>query len=145
MASKKHLVMMNGINKMANEAENGTENVIVLSSQQSDQGEKISVHRRKIGSVTIFDVTETELTILEKGTDASVWLNFFIATLSIGVSFFVSLLTAEWSNSISLTRIIFICITVIMFLAAIICFVFWKREQGQHKETIMKIRERSIQ
>lgn len=137
--------MVDEIKLVANEAENGKERVSSFNTQQGEQGEKISVHRRKIGSVTIFDVTETELTILEKGTDASVWLNFFIATLSIGASFLVSLFTAEWGEGVSFTKVVFVCVTIIMFLATVVCFVFWKRGRGQHKETIKTIRERSFQ
>lgn len=129
----------------ASEAENGNERAKAIAPHQNEQGEKIEVRRRKIGSVTIFDVTETELIILEKGSDASVWLNFFIATISIGASFLVSLLTAEWSGVLSLTQVVFICLTIIMFLAAVVCFVFWRRGRGQHKETIKSIRERTIQ
>lgn len=137
--------MIDEIKQMANEAENGKERVNPFNTHQGEQGEKISVQRRKIGSVTIFDVTEAELTILEKGTDASIWLNFFIATLSIGVSFLVSLLTAEWNEDVSFIRVVFVCVTIIMFLAALVCFVFWRRGRGQHKETIKTIRQRSIQ
>lgn len=137
--------MAEGIKQVAIEAENGTERVKNSAPHQSEQGEKIRVRRRKIGSVTIYDVTETELTILEKGTDASVWLNFFIATVSIGASFLVSLLTAEWGEELSLIQVVFICLTIIMFLAAVVCFVFWRRGRGQHKETIKTIKERTIQ
>ena len=128
------------------EAENGSERIKRDLPHQGEQGEKIDVKRRKIGAVTIYDVTEAELTILEKGTEVSVWLNFLIGTVSIAVSFLVSLLTVEWDNTkVSLTQIVFICITIIMFLSAVACFVFWRRGRGQHQETIKVIRERTIQ
>lgn len=133
------------ITQVAIEAENGAERAKRYTPHQSDQGEKIEVRRRKIGSVTIYDVTESELIILEKGTDASIWLNFFIATLSIGTSFFVSILTVDWGEEMSLTQIVFICVTIIMFLCAIICLAFWKNTKGQHEATIKTIRERTIQ
>ena len=142
---KRIFSMADQIKQDAIEAENGADRIKVIAPHQSEQGEKISVKRRKIGSVTIYDVTETELTILEKGTDASVWLNFFIATVSIGASFLVSLLTAEWGNILSLTQVVFICLTIIMFMAAVVCFVFWIRGRGQHKKTIKTIKERTIQ
>lgn len=127
------------------EAENGIERGKPMQSHQSDNGEKIDVRRRKIGSVTIYDVTETELAILENGTDTSVWLNFLIGTGGIAVSFLISLLTVEWGEAISITRIVFICVTIIMFLASIVCFVFWRRGRGQHKATINTIKQRTLQ
>lgn len=128
------------------EAENGAERIKRDYVHQGEQGEKIDVKRRKIDAVTIYDVTESELMILEKGTEASVWLNFFIGTVSIAVSFLVSLLTVEWDKAtVSLTQIVFICITIIMSISAVACFVFWRRGRGQHQETIKIIRERTIQ
>lgn len=128
------------------EAESGSERIKRDFPHQGEQGEKIDVKRRKLGAVTIYDVTESELTILEKGTDASVWLNFFIGSISIAVSFLVALLTVKWDTAtVSLTQIIFICITIIMFLSAIACFVFWRRGKGQHQETIKMIKERTLQ
>lgn len=131
--------------QVAIEAENGAERAKHVTPHQSDQGEKIDVRRRKIGSVTIYDVTEAELTILEKGTEASVWLNFFIGTISVAASFLVSLLTVDWGKDITLTQVVFICLTIIMFLAAIVCFVFWRNAKGQHAATIKTIKERTIQ
>lgn len=137
--------MAEELEQVAIEAENGEERGKRVTPNQSDQGEKIDVHRKKLGAVTIYDVTEAELIILEKGTDASIWLNFFIGTLSIGVSFFVSLLTVDWGKEISLVQIVFICITIIMFLSAVLCFVFWRKGRGQHQATIKTIKARTIQ
>lgn len=133
------------INQIAIEAEHGAERTKNSSPNQNDQGEKIDVRRRKIGVVTIYDVTESELTILEKGTDASIWLNFFIGTMSIAASFLATLLTVDWGREVTLTQVIYICVTIIMFLAAIICFVFWRNTKGQHEATIRTIKERTIQ
>ncbi len=137
--------MPENLTNVAIEAENGAERAKNNTPNQSDQGEKIDVRRRKLGAVTIYDVTEAELTILERGTEASIWLNFFIGTVSIAVSFLVSLLTVDWEAKDFLTRVVFICVTIIMFLAAIACFVFWRNAKGQHATTINSIRKRTIQ
>ena len=137
--------MADEITQVAIEAENGAERAKTNTPHQSEQGEKIDVRRKKIGAVTIYDVTEAELTILEKGTDASIWLNFFIGTTSIAASFLAALLTVDWGEKVSLTEVTFICVTIIMFLAAIICFVFWRNTKGQHEATIKTIKERTIQ
>ena len=130
---------------IAIEAENGKERGVSQSQNQGDQGEKIDVHRRKLISVTIYDVTESELLILEKGTDASIWLNFLIGSFSVAVSFLVSLLTAKWEDGFSVTQVVFICVTIIMFVVSVICTVFWIRGRGAHKTTINAIKERKAQ
>ena len=81
------------------EAENGVERVKTQSQNEAANGEKIPVKRGKLNSVTIYDVTENELVILEKGSDVSVWLNFLIFSISVAVSFLVSLLTVDWNDN----------------------------------------------
>ena len=137
--------MVEDLDIIAIEAENGSERGKSLQIHQNERGEKIEVRRKKIDAVIIYDVTEAELTLLEKGSETSVWLNFLIGSISIAVSFLVSLLNVDLGNTISITQIVFICVTIIMFIAAVVCFVFWRRGQGQHKVTIKAIRERTLQ
>ena len=99
------------------------------------------MERGRLESLVIYDVTESELTLLEKTTDASVWLNFFIGTLSTALSFLISLLTINWEKS-EMLKIIFICVVIIMGLASLICCVFWIRGRGERNKTINTIRNR---
>lgn len=125
-----------------NEAQNGVE-VARLSNpnESNNEGEKISVERGRLDTLMIYDVMESELVLLEKTSDASVWLNFFIGTITTALSFLISLLTVDWEKIESL-KIIFICVVVIMGLASLICFVFWIRGRGERNKTITTIRNR---
>lgn len=124
------------------EAQNGVESTKSQNSAGSNgQGEKIDVERIRLDSLMIYDVTETELNLLEKGTDSSIWLSFFIGTLSVAISFIISLLTVSWENNDTL-KIIFICVSVIMGLAALLCLAFWLKGRGERNATIKTIRNR---
>lgn len=124
------------------EAQDGKESAKSQNpNEYSGQGEKIEVERFRLYSVMIYDVTETELNLLEKGTDSSVWLNFFIGTLSVAISFIISLLTVSWENN-DLLKIIFVCVSIIMGFAALLCFVFWLKGRGERNATIKIIRSR---
>ena len=91
-----------------NEAQNGVEAARVNNPHESNnQGEKISVERGRLDSLMIYDVMESELVLLEKTSDASVWLNFFIGTITTALSFLISLLTVDWEK-IETLKIIFI-------------------------------------
>ena len=134
--------MVENINNQSVEAQNGIEVAKETTSQELIiQGEKINVERGRLESLVIYDVTESELTLLEKTTDASVWLNFFIGTLSTALSFLISLLTINWEKS-EMLKIIFICVVIIMGLASLICCVFWIRGRGERNKTINTIRNR---
>lgn len=125
-----------------NEAQNGVEAARVDNPHESNiQGEKISVERGRLDSLMIYDVMESELVLLEKSSDASVWLNFFIGTITTALSFLISLLTVDW-KTIETLKIIFICVVVIMGLASLICLVFWLRGRGDRNKAIITIRNR---
>ena len=130
---------------IAIEAENGTIKGQSQVQNQCDLGEKIAVNRKRINSVTIYEVSEDEITILEKGPDSSVWLNFFIGSLSIALSFLITLTTVPLNDSKTVLFLIFLCLAIISFFFAIISFVFWHRGKKDHRNIINKIKGRAIQ
>lgn len=133
--------MSGEVNREVIEAENGVERIQVFSPHESESGEKIKIIRGKLDSLTVYDVTENELIVLERGSDATIWFNFFIGTISIAVTMLVSLFTANWDGR-EIAFIVFICVSILFAVIATICFVFWFKERGQHKTTIDAIRKR---
>ena len=51
--------------------------------QENISDEKVKVKRHKFDSLTIYDVSESELETIEKGSPSSIYLNFAIFLLSI--------------------------------------------------------------
>lgn len=134
--------MAGNVRNQVNEAQNGIEASNVPNPNESNnQGEKILVERGRLDSPMVYDVMESELALLEKTSDASVWLNFFIGTVSVAISFLISLLTVNWGSQ-QILKIIFICVVIIMGLASLICLVFWLRRRCERNETITTIRNR---
>lgn len=90
--------------------------------------------------VKIYPVTEEELHLLEKGSNASLFLNFAIALLSIASSAMIAWLTVE-NMSPTITAVI----SSITFSGYAIGFLllglWWKSGSGQ-KEVLQKIRAR---
>ncbi len=105
-----------------------------------ETGENIPVKKGRVDSLTVYEVTDYELDQLEKGSPASLFLNFSILFLTTGVAFFIALLTTS-TESIKVF-IIFIVVTVISFIAGVVLFILWYRDRKSIKGLITKIKDR---
>ena len=106
----------------------------------SGDQDKLTIQRGKLDSLVIYDVTEDELRELEKVSPASLFLNFSIFTLSMGIAFLIALLTTEIKSDRVFTT--FLIITILGFLCGIILFILWKINSKSIKGLAEKIRGR---
>jgi orotate phosphoribosyltransferase len=95
-----------------------------------------------IGQLTVYFVSEDELRMLESGEPSSVYLNLAIAFLSIGASFFISLLLSEPQSIYKFTVIV--VLTVGTVIAGIVLLVLWLRSSKNASNVIKQIRARGI-
>jgi hypothetical protein len=112
-----------------------------MNVQQQDSGlDSVKVRRGKVDSLSLYEVTESELQDLERGGPASLFLNFAIFLLSTAVSFLVALL----STDIKSTKIfiVFVLVTLVGFLAGGILLLIWNRSRQSTREIIQKIKDR---
>lgn len=102
--------------------------------------DEISISRAKLESITVYDVMEEELEIIERGSPSSTFLNFAIALLSI----FLSLLTTLFVTKIDDNRVFqgFITVCAITGIAGIVLLVLWIRTNNDTKTIFQKIRAR---
>jgi len=114
-----------------------------------EQNESYPVKRGKFDSLTIYDVTEQELKIIENGSTNSLFLNFAIFLLSVSVSFFVAIFTVEWfpkeQEPHLVSFIVFLVIAILSLLVGIICGFVWIRSHDSFKDTIKTIRQRLVE
>jgi len=113
-----------------------------MSSENSLQiGEKkLVVRRGRVGSVDLYEIKENELELLEKGSPASLQLNFSIFLLSIAFSAIVALATAIFSHQI--TETVFVMVAVVGIMLGAYLLVCWWKDRANIDEMIKKIRER---
>lgn len=92
-----------------------------------------AIRRARIDRLNIYEVSETELQMLERGSPESIFLNFAIFLISAASSFLVALLTTE----IPSTRVfvVFVVLTVIGFVGGIVLFGLW----GWHRRSTTTI------
>lgn len=99
------------------------------------------INRIKVSSVTLYEVTEGELRVLEKGPAASIYLIFAMSLLSIGVTVFTTLLAVGVQSPHVLSVLSTICFCG--FALGIIYLVLWMRNRSDFKRVLKNIRERS--
>lgn len=112
----------------------------------AEQKETIGINRGKLDSLNIYEVSERELQIIEKGSNDSIFLNFGIFFLSVAISFFVVLFTVDFfyddRDDLLIKFIVFLCVAILTLIGSIICFVAWWRNKDDFKSTIAEIKQR---
>jgi NADH:ubiquinone oxidoreductase subunit K len=113
----------------------------VIMSDTENSGEKpFKIKRGRVDSLSLFEITEHELNILESGSPSSLFLNFALLLLSTATSFLIALT----STTISSDRVfaVFTIIVVIGYIAGIVLFVLWWRNRQSTATIIKRIRQR---
>jgi hypothetical protein len=114
------------------------------SSNEKTEDEKVKVKRGRMDSVSIYEVSEGELTTLENGSRNSIFLNFSIFLLSIAVSFFTALVTADYTDK-NVVFTIFVVLTAVGVLGGAFLLILWLRMSDEFKITIDKIKKRIVE
>jgi hypothetical protein len=111
-------------------------------AQEEPSDDSITVKRHKFDSLTLYEISESELDIIEKGSPTSIYLNFAIGLLSNAASFLIALLTSDYTNNL-ITFFVFLFFTVNGFIVGIILKVLWFRTKNDFSQTIKKIKSRT--
>lgn len=99
------------------------------------------IRRGNLDSLSIYEVSEGELTTIERGSSNSIFLNFSIFLLSIAVSFLTALLTGDFTEK-EVVQTIMIVITVCGFIIGGFLLILWLRKKDDFDEVIKSIRGR---
>lgn len=115
-----------------------------MVTDPSLQGTKTLIVRRGIvESVDLYEIKDSELDTLEKGTSAELQLNFSIFLLSISFSAITSLFTATFTDpSVKTTYIV---VAVVGILLGIYLMIAWWRAKSEVKLLCQTIRLRISQ
>jgi len=82
-----------------------------------------AIRRARLGTLTIYEISEPELEIIERGSPESIFLNFAIFLLSAAIAFSVALATTSICSN--RTFLVFVVITVIGYLAGLLLLIMW--------------------
>ncbi|MEN6451830.1 MAG: hypothetical protein ABFC96_15175 [Thermoguttaceae bacterium] len=112
-----------------------------MSDEQGEQfGEKVPrIVRGRVDSFALYEITDSELGVLESGSPGSLHLNFAIFFASVAVSFLIALLTATVSDRVFT---VFILLTIVGFAAGVFLFALWCRARHSVAHVVRAIRAR---
>ena len=110
--------------------------------KQSESPTSIKLIRGPLNSLSVYDITDYELDILEEGSPNSLFLNFAVFFASIATSFFITLVTVDISSIPVFT--VFVVLTVVGSAAAFVLFALWRETRSRVSELIQRIRDEAI-
>jgi hypothetical protein len=99
-----------------------------------------AVRRAPIERLDIYEISETELQILERGSPESIFLNFAIFLMSVTISFLIALLTTEIQSS--RTFAVFVVVTVVGFVSGAVLLALWLWHRRSTATIFEQIRRR---
>lgn len=105
-----------------------------------DDSTPLRVRRGRVASVDLYEIKDTELDTLEKGTPADLQLNFAIFLLSIAFSALAALATTMFTNKTIETT--YIIVAVVGILLGAYLMITWWRTRSEVKELCKLIRQR---
>lgn len=107
------------------------------------ESKQLQVNRCSVDSITLYEITEQELELLEQGSPSSTLLNLAISSVSLAFAFLTTLLTVDIENMKIFS--VFVIVTVVGFLAGIALLVVWRQMARSTKSVVSKIRSRQIE
>lgn len=111
-------------------------------ANQEDKPKELlpEIRRGRFDRLTIYEVSETELEIIEKGSPSSLYLNFSIFLLSTGTTFLIALFTTNIASVKVFS--VFVIITVIGFILGLLLLILWLRTRKSVSATVCLIKRR---
>ena len=98
------------------------------------------IRRGRLGSLTIHEVDESELTLLERGSPESIFLTFGVFLLSSAISFTVVLTTIEITSN--RTFEVYVILTILFYIIGALCMALWLKLRVSVSKIIKGIRAR---
>ncbi|WP_158808350.1 hypothetical protein [Beijerinckia sp. L45] len=99
-----------------------------------------AIRRARIDRLNIYEVSDSELQLLERGSPESLFLNFSIFLISVALSFLTTILTSD----IGSTRvfIVFVVVIAVGLVAGVILLAFWGWYRHSRSTIFEQIRKR---
>ena len=111
----------------------------LLPERHSDEPLPV-VRRARLQRLTIYEVEESELLILERGTLGSIYINISIALLSLAVGLTATLTTAVFPTDRSWQ--LFLVVTVVGYIVGASMLLIGWRSRKSISECVREIRQR---
>lgn len=100
----------------------------------------VRIRRGKVDSLPLYEITESELESLVRGSPGSTYLNFAVFSFSVAISFLIALLT----SSISSDRVyaVFVLLVIVGLAAGVLFTILWRGCRRDSEAAVRTIKER---
>ncbi len=113
----------------------------MMNDNTENSGEKPPrIKRGRFDSISIYEISDYELEILANGSPSSIYLNFAIFLISIGISFIISLLTTQIKSIYLFSS--FLVIALIGLVNGLILLFYWNNNRKSISDIVKKIKLR---
>ena len=111
------------------------------SDNESSASEgQIKIVRGRVDSLLLYEVTDSELKTLERGSPSSIYLDFAISLLSVALSLVVAVVTTTIK---SLTAYLtFLVVISVSIVAGLVLLALWWRSRESVREVLQEIKNR---
>jgi uncharacterized membrane protein YciS (DUF1049 family) len=92
--------------------------------------------------LTIYEISEAELEVIERGAPDSPFITLSAFLLSAAISFSIALATTTITSPLISNA--FAIVTTVGYLGGLFCLFFWLRNQRTTRSVTRKIRERLL-
>lgn len=99
-----------------------------------------AIHRGRLDSLRIYEISEAELDALERGSPESVYLNLGLTVLSVAISFTIALFSTRIESDRTFT--VFVVVVIVGYIAGVTFGVLWWISRRSLSSTAAKIRAR---
>ena len=100
---------------------------------------EVKILRGRVDSLSLYEITDTELDILEKGSPNSLYLNFGIFLFPVGLSFLIALLSTDIQSPNTFT--VFVVLSVVGILGGFFLIILWLRTKREVTDVVRKIKK----
>jgi hypothetical protein len=111
-----------------------------MSTNQAPSEFAPAIRRARLDNLTIYEISEGELEIIERGSPDSIYLTISVALLTLAASFLGSLVLTDIKSNALLFS--FIAIVVVGFVVGGILLLLWKRSSSSVAVCVAAIRRR---
>ena len=112
-----------------------------IAPKDSSAEKPLRIRRGRVDSVDLYEIKDSELDLLEKGSPAGLYLNFAIFLVSIAFSALAALCTTT-TFKYAIMQTVFVVVMVVGFLMGALLLILWYRGRGDVAEVIRGIRNR---
>lgn len=111
-----------------------------MTDEKTEDSVSLRIVRGPVDSLSLYEITDHELELLEDGSPSSTYLNFGICFITVGLSFITTLVTVKVESVYIFT--VFVVLAVVGISVSAVLFVLWRRTRSRTKDLCKRIRAR---